>query len=233
MKRRKVFITIIILLLVFTAFLLFEYKKARQPGSAAFNDTPKIENPIVKDKEKLVLDGIRIVLDPGHGGRDIGASGQKGTIEKDITLKTAIKIKSGLEQVGADVKITRDGDNYTSLDDRVEMAAKHQADLFISIHYDAFETNDVHGMTSYYYRKEDQKIAEYIHQQIFKVDISTRNRGVSFGDYYVLRENKVPAVLLELGYLSNAEDEALINTDDFQNKVTTGIVEGVIRYYSR
>lgn len=104
------------------------------------------------------------------------------------------------------------------LEDRVTIASENDADMFISIHYDGFENNNVRGMTSYYYQNQDKKIADLIHHHIFMQEIGTRDRGVSFGDYYVLRENKVPAVLLELGYISNAEDEALINTTAFRKK---------------
>lgn len=217
-------VLVLIMIIAFAATHLFEFEKNEKFDGTESNKTAKAE-------KKLALEGRRIVLDPGHGGNDIGASGQNGTIEKQVTLETANKIKAALEQAGAEVQMTRDDDEYVELEERVELAAENQADLFVSIHYDAFETNDVEGMTSYYYHKRDQKLAECIHQHIFMEDIHARNRGVSYGDYYVLRENKVPAVLLELGYISNAEDEARINSAAFQEKVATGIVDGIKDFF--
>ncbi|MBW8347995.1 N-acetylmuramoyl-L-alanine amidase [Bacillus sp. IITD106] len=200
-----------------------------------FEDVKNIKNidvnEITKQEKKRVLEDKRIVLDPGHGGNDIGASGQNGTIEKEVTLETAKKIKAALEQAGAEVLLTRDDDEYVALEDRVLYAIENKSNLFISIHYDAFETNDVHGMTTYYYHKRDEKMAESIHTHIAKQNISSRDRGLSYGDYYVLRESKMPAVLLELGYISNEEDENRIITTSFQTKVAAGIVEGIIDYF--
>lgn len=226
MKIWKVLVLVMILLLAFAVNRSFEFEKNEKIDGTECNKTTKSE-------KILTLEGRRIVLDPGHGGNDIGASGQNGTLEKQVTLETANKIKAALEQAGAEVQLTRDDDKYVELEERVELAAENQADLFVSIHYDAFETNDVGGMTSYYYHKRDQKLAECIHQHIFMEDIYARNRGVSYGDYYVLRENKIPAVLLELGYISNAEDEARINSAAFQGKIATGIVGGIKDFFGR
>ncbi|WP_244852688.1 N-acetylmuramoyl-L-alanine amidase [Bacillus sp. J14TS2] len=226
MKLWKVFVLIMILLLVFAVTHLFKVEKNEKIAGMEGSKTTKAE-------KKLPLEERVIVLDPGHGGNDVGASGQNGTLEKLVTLETANKIKITLEQAGAEVQMTRDDDEYVELEERVELAAENQADLFVSIHYDAFETNDIEGMTSYYYHKRDQKLAECIHQHIFMEDIHARDRGVSFGNYYVLRENKVPAVLLELGYISNAEDETRINSAAFQEKVATGIVDGIKAFFDR
>ncbi|MBO0992864.1 N-acetylmuramoyl-L-alanine amidase [Bacillus sp. SD088] len=215
------------LLIVFAAIHVFEFEGNNEKICG------EESNKTIKAEKTLALAGRRIVLDPGHGGNDIGASGQNGTLEKQVTLETANKIKTTLEQAGAEVLMTRDDDEYVELEERGELAAENQADLFVSIHYDAFETNDVEGMTSYYYHNRDKKLAECIHQYIFIEDIHARNRGVSYGDYYVLRENKVPAVLLELGYISNAEDEARINSAAFQEKVATGIVDGIKAFFDR
>ncbi|MEH7239289.1 N-acetylmuramoyl-L-alanine amidase family protein [Bacillus sp. JJ1562] len=222
--KRKLLIYFSILSLAFVATKVFKYEDVNK-------NIEKREIIETAKTEKLVLEGKRIVLDPGHGGNDIGASGQHGTLEKQVTLETTKKIMVALEEAGAEVILTRDDDEYVELEDRVLLATENKANIFISIHYDAFETNDVYGMTTYYYNKRDKRMAECFHEHILMQNLSTRDRGVSYGDYYVLSENKVPAVLLELGYISNAEDEANIITPAFQTKVATGIVEGIIDYF--
>lgn len=170
-----------------------------------------------------------IVIDPGHGGNDPGSIGRKGTREKDITLKTAKNIQQKLEKKGMTVILTRQDDTFVSLKDRVAITENKSADLFLSIHYDGFTTNDAKGVTTYYYKGE-QALAETIHENLFK-HIQAKNRGVKFGDYYVLRENQKPSILLELGYITNQEDEERMNSQEFQTNVTSGVVSGIIEYF--
>ncbi|WP_225446274.1 N-acetylmuramoyl-L-alanine amidase family protein [Paenibacillus rhizovicinus] len=172
--------------------------------------------------------GKTIVLDPGHGGKDVGSIGGKGTYEKDVTLRTARHVRQKLIQEGATVVMTRDADKTVSLNDRTVAAQTENADLFISIHFDAYQTSDVHGMTTYYYKPQDQHIAEEIHDQLFKAEMNTKDRGVRFGDYHVIRENAKPAVLLELGYISNKDEETRMMTPSFQDQVSAAIASGVV-----
>lgn len=185
----------------------------------------------VNTTTEKILTGKTIVIDAGHGGIDVGASGQNGTFEKDVTLTMAQNIQNELEKrTGANVILTRNDDVEISLANRVKIADEQKADLFVSIHFDAFFTNDVEGITTYYNKKSDEPLAALIHDHIFKNGLDARNRGVSLGDYYVLRENTSPAILLELGYISNSTDEARMTSEEFQTKITNSIVDGMIDY---
>ncbi|RAP76889.1 N-acetylmuramoyl-L-alanine amidase [Paenibacillus montanisoli] len=177
---------------------------------------------------QLPLKGKMIVLDPGHGGKDVGSIGGAGTYEKEVTLQTAQHIGRKLTEQGATVVMTRQADTTISLKGRTEVAQTAHADLFISIHYDAFQSSDVYGMTTYYNKPQDREIARIIHDKLFRQDIQTKDRGVQFGDYHVIRENATPAVLLELGYISNEDEEARMKTESFQEQIATAIVNGVI-----
>jgi len=180
---------------------------------------------------KKMLTGKTIVIDAGHGGEDIGASGQTGSLEKKLTLSMAKNIQKELEKrTGATVILTRDDDVKVSLEDRVKIANESNADLFVSIHFDAFFTNEVEGITSYYNKKSDKPLAVMIHDHIFNNELHARDRGVSLGDYYVLRENARPSILLELGYISNSTDEARITSEKFQRNTSNSIVDGIISY---
>ncbi|MCM3628192.1 N-acetylmuramoyl-L-alanine amidase [Paenibacillus glycanilyticus] len=174
------------------------------------------------------MKGKTIVLDPGHGGKDVGSIGGTGTYEKDVTLPTALQVRDKLLELGATVVMTRDADTAISLDARTEIAQEENADLFISIHFDAFQTGDVYGMTTYYYNPQNQEIAQKIHEKFHKADLLTKDRGVRFGDYHVIRENTKPAVLLELGYISNKDEEIRMQSPSFQDEISTAIASGVV-----
>ncbi|AQY51250.1 hypothetical protein PWEIH_11675 [Listeria weihenstephanensis FSL R9-0317] len=174
-----------------------------------------------------------IVIDPGHGGNDPGAKGKNGTVEKKATLKTAKAVAKRLEQSGAKVILTRDSDEYISLKERAKIAEKYNADAFISIHFDSLEdTSDtsVNGQTTYYHKNKDQSLADSINASL-KSNINSKNRGTRDGDFYVLRENTQPSVLLELGYLSSTIDEAKMNSNGFREEVANSIYEGLGNYF--
>lgn len=154
-------------------------------------------------------------------------------MKKDITIDIVKRIKNLLEELGARVVLTRDDDYFVGLRKRVDITQRENLDLFISIHHDAFDTDEVRGITSYYYHLDDEGIAKAIHENIFKEDIGTRDRGVLHEDYFVLSENTVPAVLLELGYITNAEDENLLKSEDFQKEVSARIVSGIVDYFEK
>src|SRR5690625_4511066 len=198
-------------------------EKDRQPQNEV-QDEGQVSADI--QVEKGLLDGYTIVLDAGHGGKDGGAVGANGTVEKEITFITAEHIRQELQKYDATVQFTRMGDIFVELEDRVQM---DYADLFISIHYDGFESEKVNGITTYYYHQRDEQMARTIHQNIMDEELDARDRGVSHGDYYVLRENQVPAVLLELGYITNPQDEERMNQEDFQQHIAQAVADGVIQ----
>ncbi|MFD1705509.1 N-acetylmuramoyl-L-alanine amidase [Siminovitchia sediminis] len=171
-----------------------------------------------------------IVIDAGHGGHDQGAAGINGTIEKELTLETAKLLKKKLEKAGADILLTRSSDQYVPLQQRTMMAAENEADAFISLHYDSIEEDSASGHTTYYYYAYEKRLADTIHSHLSKA-IKLKDRGSNFGNYYVMRENTQPAVLLELGYLSNEEEEQLIKTKKYREMITDAIVEGLKDYY--
>ncbi|MBI5974171.1 N-acetylmuramoyl-L-alanine amidase [Staphylococcus canis] len=173
------------------------------------------------------LRGKTIVLDPGHGGGDQGASGQtpKKTLEKNITLKTALELKNRLESKGAKVKMTRDDDTYVKLKDR-----KADGDVFISIHNDALESNNANGATVYWYHEQQERLADVLNASIQKKALLS-NRGSRQENYQVLRQTKLPAVLLELGYISNPTDEVMMRDKNYRAIVEEAIVDGLETYF--
>ncbi|MEH7390043.1 SH3 domain-containing protein [Bacillus sp. JJ1503] len=187
---------------------------------------PMVEKP----GSELHLKNKKIVIDPGHGGRDNGTTGARGTLEKLLTLQTAQSLYEKLKSTGANVILTRNNDTYIPLSSRVYTSHYHNADAFISIHYDSMLDRSVHGMTTYYYHSYQKNLAANVHSSITS-KTNLKDRGYRSGDYYVLRENKRNAILLELGYLSNPTEEILVSSSQFQDTVTTGIYQGLARYF--
>lgn len=176
------------------------------------------------------LKGLTIVVDPGHGGNDRGTTGVRGTMEKTITLKTAELLAAKLQAAGATVHFTRNSDHYVSLQKRVWIGDQHDADAFISIHYDANPDAQISGFTTYYQYLRQAALAKSISNGL-QSNVSLRNRGAQPGNYYVLRENKSNAVLIELGFLSNPSEELTINSHRFREQASHGIYKGILDYF--
>ncbi|MGV3244120.1 N-acetylmuramoyl-L-alanine amidase [Staphylococcus sp. 11261D007BR] len=169
-----------------------------------------------------------VILDPGHGGGDQGASSSqsgKQTLEKDITLKTSLELKKKLEDEGAKVKMTRSDDTYVKLKDRQD-----EGDVFISIHNDALESKKANGATVYWYKEQQERLAESLNSAIQEKALLS-NRGTREENFQVLRQTDLPAVLLELGYISNPTDEAMMKDKNYRAIVESGIVEGLKEYF--
>ncbi|MEJ7167829.1 N-acetylmuramoyl-L-alanine amidase [Staphylococcus epidermidis] len=174
------------------------------------------------------LKGKTIVFDPGHGGSDQGASSStpSKSLEKNYTLKTAKELKKLLNKEGAHVKMTRYNDKYVSLDDR-----NIKGDAFISIHNDALDSSNANGVTVYWFKDKQESLAQTLNSAIQKKALLT-NRGSRQQNYQVLRQTDIPAVLLELGYISNPTDESMINDQLHRQVVEQAIVDGLKQYFS-
>ncbi|MDC3415629.1 N-acetylmuramoyl-L-alanine amidase [Aquibacillus salsiterrae] len=201
----------------------FNGKQAFIPAWGIESNNSKPKNTNIKNKT--------IVLDAGHGGYDVGAIGISGNYEKDYTFTTAKKIKQLLEVLGANVVLTRKTDHYYSLSGRAIISNLVNADAFISIHYNSTpQFPEVVGVGSYYYSESNQRFAEIMQWSILD-STKMKNRGVQYANFQVLRENHQPALLLELGFISNQAEESKIQSEIFQNKMANGIVSGLINYF--
>lgn len=188
------------------------------------------------------LSGKIITLDPGHGGSDSGAIAADGYMEKQVTLPIALKLKKVLEAKGATVYMTRTDDHdvygpYASgpdeLQARSDVANNNRADVFISIHINAFNNPSVGGIATYYYDKTsyDSKLATAIQNQIAYEKGFGGDRGIQLGNLYVLRHTLMPAVLVELGFISNPSEEALLKTEATQQNFADEIAAGLETYF--
>ena len=191
------------------------------------------------------LSGKKIVIDPGHGGNDAGAIGPTGVMEKNVTLKVSLELKKLLEAEGAQVILTRETDKTVSakgakasdieeLGARCEVANKNGADIFISIHADSFTRPEARGTTGYYYSKSTsgrgQKLADCIRRNLVE-QLGTPSRGTQPCNFYVVKHTDMPATLIELGFISNKDEEKLLDSKEGVQKAAQGILDGIEDYF--
>ncbi|AIQ71122.1 N-acetylmuramoyl-L-alanine amidase [Paenibacillus graminis] len=176
--------------------------------------------------------GKTIVIDPGHGGSDPGMLGTSyDTMEKDLTLQTAFYVRDYLRAKGARVELTRTrGDQKPSLSRRVQIGQQLRADAFVSIHYNSSPKKVSGTLTFFYSENNDLRLARSIENRL-RQGIGLKSNGLSFGDYHILRENSLPATLVELGFLSNRTDESIVRTASYQKKAAKAIAEGLADYF--
>lgn len=173
-----------------------------------------------------------VILDPGHGGNDPGANtNDEKVYEKELTLKTAKVVKEELENSGYSVLMTRSTDTFVPLSKIADLSNESNADIFISFHYDSTgNPNEGSGTTTFYRNKNGQALAQSINDQIANT-LPLENRGFGVQDYQVLRENKKPAVLLELGYINNDSDAAYAQSNKYHKKVGEAVYHGATNYF--
>lgn len=193
-----------------------------------------------------------VFLDAGHGGFESGAS-YYYTQEKDLNLSVAKKIKTRLEKLGYIVVMSRSGDDRLSLIDRAKMANDAGVDIFVSVHHNAMpRDSQTTGIETYYYEsdpnyppqinekmhndqnrlKQSADLATNIHGALIK-NTGAKDRGVRRKTFAVLRETTMPAVLLELGYMSSPSEIAKLKTDSYQNKLSESVAEGINKYFKK
>ena len=193
----------------------------------------------------------RVLLDPGHGGKDKGAIGKK-FLEKDLNLKLANSLRLLLKGKGYDVKLTRENDRYISLTKRGEIAKSWSADLFISIHCNAAKEISVSGIETFFvtpvgspstsknrlqktkvagnsFNKLNTRLAYEIQRELVK-STGANGRGIKHYRWQVLREASCPAVLVEVGFLSNPTEEAKLGDSKYRERITSGILKGILHF---
>ncbi|MFS0785270.1 N-acetylmuramoyl-L-alanine amidase [Shouchella sp. 1P09AA] len=171
---------------------------------------------------------IRVVLDAGHGGYDPGAVAN-GIQEKHVAKAYKDQVKRTLEADGIDVVETRTSDEFVSLASRVNQANQAQADLFLSIHANSFADPSVGGFETHYYQSSRE--ATVINREISRLNTGNRMRGTYQSNFQVLRDTAIPAVLIEVGYLTNQADAQLVQTSQHQQEVSEAVRRAVQQLY--
>lgn len=199
--------------------------------------------------EKFEVDGKIIVIDAGHGGEDPGAKSSDGLIEKDINLEIALRLKNLIEASGNKCVLTREEDKLHYSEGTEGMTAKRRqdlayrksiaesskADVFISIHLNSFTQTQYYGAQTFYSggSAESKKLAEIIQSELTdKVDKTNKRVALVRNDITILKNSKIPTVLVECGFLSNPKDAKALGTDEHLNKTSEAIFIGCMKYLS-
>jgi N-acetylmuramoyl-L-alanine amidase len=189
-----------------------------------------------------------ILIDVGHGGMDGGTSSKAGTLEKDINLSIALKLKDALKKAGYSVVMTREQDavysksgtirsNYNEdLRSRCDLKKTSNCDMFISIHLNYFTQSKYYGAQVWYSNYKDSAIFAAGVQRNFRMDLDPSNKRVqkpAKTAYKILRENdNMPSVIVECGFLSNYEEEQRLKTNEYQQKIAESISKSVGEFFS-
>lgn len=188
------------------------------------------------------IEGKTIVLDPGHGGYDPGAVGVTGLQEKGVNLDIALRVQKLLTDMGANVIMTRSDDTFIALSERAAIANNANADAFVAIHANSSTSASLGGTSTYYYAPSSNtalysqlgqrsNLASKVQGQLIQ-NLGIRNIGTLQANFAVLRETKMPSILVETAFLSNKDEEALLKDDAFRDKTAQAIAQGLVDYFT-
>ncbi|SEN73468.1 N-acetylmuramoyl-L-alanine amidase [Mesobacillus persicus] len=229
--RKKLRVVLFVIALM-SLFIILQYDFEE-------NDAWKMQN--------LPLSGKIILLDPGHGGPDPGAVKEDG-IEKDISLSVSLKLRDYLQQQGALVMMTRETDidladkelkgyskrKVQDLKRRLDMINHSDADFFASIHLNAIPSAKWKGAQTFYsgHYKESKRGAKFIQEELRRNLENTNREAKTSNDIYLLKNSKIPGVLVEIGFLSNPTEREMLKQEQYQEQVAASIYQGIMRYYT-
>jgi N-acetylmuramoyl-L-alanine amidase len=169
-----------------------------------------------------------VVIDPGHGGQDHG--GQWGQVyEKHLALDTATRLESNLRRMGYQTVMTRRSDYFITLPQRVSAGNRYKNAIFVSIHYNYTWKEHVSGLETFYYSSEGQRLAQFVQSSLVR-QTRTVDRNAKFARFYVIRHSKLPAILVEGGFVSNENERNRMKSAYFRESIARGIAEGIQRY---
>ncbi|WP_404356551.1 N-acetylmuramoyl-L-alanine amidase [Cytobacillus firmus] len=192
-------------------------------------------NAPISAGNESILNQQMIVIDPGHGGSDPGAVAY-GLREKDVVLDTALRVKKLLAKTPFQYKLTRETDTFISLNERVNISKRANANTFVSIHANAFN-GSANGTETYYYaayqnpNTEDSKLLAAKIQNRLLDAWNLYDRGVKKGNLHVIRENTMPAVLVELGFIDNKKDNEKLASPAWRQEAAKAVYWGILDYY--
>lgn len=191
---------------------------------------PNNISPDKSERSPLNKSKAIVVIDPGHGGKDSGAPGLGGLLEKDVVLPISLKVARILEENGIQVVLTRNADFFVELQGRVDITQQVRGSLFVSIHANSVDNRpDVNGLEVYYF-ESGYALADTVRTSILDNISTLKNRGTRKARFYVLRKNTIPAILVETGYMTGREDNPRLGSPEYQTRMAQGIANGILKY---
>jgi N-acetylmuramoyl-L-alanine amidase len=171
-----------------------------------------------------------VVVDAGHGGHDPGGIPQNIIPEKGVALDVATRLKTHLEAAGIRVVMTRSDDTFITLGERVRMANAEKDAIFVSVHFNSALRVGARGIENYYGSAAGAPLATLINEKLLPVTVNPDYRPVKKAAFWVLKETKCPAVLVECGFLTNPDDAALAQQEAFRETLAKGIASAVVEH---
>ena len=169
-----------------------------------------------------------VVIDAGHGGHDVG--GQWGRVyEKHLALDTAVRLEKHLKRMGYRTVMTRRGDYFLTLPQRSQIANRYRNAIFVSVHFNYTWKQDVSGLETFYFNNEGQKIANHVQNRMIRYTRSV-DRNEKFSRFYVIRNTKMPSILVEGGFVSNEAERNRMKSGRFREALARAIADGIQRY---
>ena len=217
-RKKQIVFTLFILLFISIVFAIKEY-------------IPVVATPVTNRT---------IIIDPGHGGGDPGAIGDRGSLEKDINLNIALKLQQFIEQNGGITLMTRvedemlGGNKRDDMKIRKKLREENSGDIFVSIHLNSFPEEGCKGAQTFYAGNEESKeLAEKIQKNMVKfLDENNPRIAKKLTDVYLLKNVNIPSVIVECGFLSNSLEEKLLMDKEYQSKVAFSIYSGLMEYFN-
>ena len=211
----------------------------KKTGNIKTNKSTSSLNKSVDDYLRLPnvkQNKFTVVIDPGHGGPDPGAIGIGGIRETDVVLEVSKIVKKLLSEKGVEVMLTRKNEVYLDLPPRVSIANNNNADIFVSIHANASrgKRGDINGLETFYFRGwKGRLLAKRIQKHILRVSPGSPDRGVKQGKYYVIKNTRMPAVLVEIGFLTGRLDARRLEKTAHRERIAYAIAKGILEYLSK
>jgi len=226
------------------AFPKNDFQTISEGNFSSSNNLKKRSDYFVNLKNNIALANLPnvkknkfyVVIDPGHGGPDSGAIGIGGLRETDVVLDVSKIVSNILNKKGVKVKMTRTNEIDLDLGPRVSMANNTKADIFVSIHANASvgKKRNINGLETFYYSGwKGRLLAEKIQKQIIKVSPGSPDRGVRRGSYFVIKQTNMPAVLVEIGFVTGKLDGSRLSKDMHRERVAYAIARGILEYLER
>lgn len=244
MDKKNMLKVAIIMIVAMTVALLIrgiivQYKNAQEVQQ------PSDESPMTEvEPEEMPYSGFIIVIDAGHGGADPGKVGVNGTLEKDINLEIALALQEALEEEGMTVVLTRHNDSglydenssnkkMQDMRGRLAIIEESNADLVVSIHQNSFSDSSVCGPQVFYYETSEKGAeAAKLMQDALNTELEIARPRVQKGNdnYFLLTKCSKVMIIAECGFLSNPEEEALLNDEDYQERIVEALKQGICEY---
>lgn len=230
------------LCMIFVSLYAFSFKIANNSTNLIEDSGKTVETVATPVSNKV------IIVDAGHGTPDEGAESSNGTTEAELNLKIALKLQNLLEQSGSTVILTRSDENsiydagsdsirnkkISDIHNRVKIGNESSADIFVSIHMNKIEQQQYSGWQTFYNKaNENSKILATSIQSNLNDAIQKENNRTpaQLNTVYIMKHVEIPIAIVECGFLSNPEEERLLQTEEYQNKLAWGIYNGITDYF--